>query len=320
MSLTTRKFWSRYDDLPKPLRKNKYKFILLMLIPSVLSFAVFYVAVNFQSIALAFRQFTGYDAAGHETYIWTWKNFSRIFQEISDPSGTSGTQLLQAVKNTLLLYFCGNAITIPMACFISYMLFKKMLGTKFFRVVFYLPSILSTVVMVIVFKNIVAPNGFISEIAIMFTGEALPPLLAQDSTAIWMVFIYNTWVGFAGPYLLLTAALTRIPTEILESARLDGASAVKEYFKICIPLIWPTLYIILIQKIASILSADGPILLLTNGLYKTYTVGFWSFNQVIRNHSYEFPAAVGILMTLVVAPIAILARNLLSKVYKDVDF
>lgn len=309
---------SKYDDYPKSLRKNKYKFIICMLAISVVSFAVFYVYVNINSILLAFKEFVGYGDDGKSVYTWSLGNFRKLFAELS--GGESSTSLLLALRNTLLLFFCGNLVAFPMGCVVSYYLWKKIRGYKFFRTVFYIPSVLSSVVMVLIYKNMVAPNGLISTINIAIKGVPLPALLQQDSTAIWMIFIYNTWVGFAGNYILLTGALMRIPEEIIESAKLDGASPVVEYFRICIPLCWPTLYIILIQKIAGVLSADGPILLMTQGAHNTTTLGYWSYSQVFINGSYEYASAVGLMMTLVIAPIAIVSKNLLGKVYKDVEF
>ncbi len=309
---------SKYDDYPKSLRKNKYKFIICMLAISVVSFAVFYVYVNINSILLAFKEFVGYADDGTSLYKWSFENYRKIFAELS--GGNSATSLLLALRNTLLLFFCGNAVAFPMGCVISYYLWKKIRGYKFFRSVFYIPSVLSSVVMVLIYKNMVAPNGLISTINIALKGVPIPSLLQQDSTAIWMILVYNTWVGFAGDYILLTGALMRIPEEIIESAKLDGASPVIEYFRICIPLCWPTLYIILIQKIAGVLSADGPILLMTQGAHNTTTLGYWSYSQIFINGSYEYASAVGLLMTLVIAPIAITAKNLLGRVYKDVEF
>ena len=266
---------SKYNDSPKPLRKGKYPFIICMLSLSIISFAVFYLGVNIQSILLAFKKFTGYATDGSEIYVWSWDNFRNIFLELSG-GGTSSTQLLQAFKNSLFLFFAGNGVTIPTGCFISYYLWKKMRGYSFFRVIFYLPVILSSVVMVIMFRSFIAPNGFLGAINIAIKGEPVPPWLSQEGSAMWCVFAYNTWVGFGGMYLLLTAALHRIPADVIESAQLDGITPAKEFFKICVPLVWPTLSIILLQKVASLLAADGPILLLTNGNYGTYTLGFWS--------------------------------------------
>lgn len=310
---------SKYDDYPKSLRKNKYLFIFCMLIISVISFALFYVYVNIQSILLAFKEFKGYAEDGSRLYEWNLSNFTFLFKELFGSSETS-TSLALAFKNTLLLFFCGNAISFPMGCIVSYCLWKKIPGYKIFRSIFYLPAILSSVVMVMIFKKVIDPNGLISYFYIKFTGNPLPALLQQDSTAIWMIFAYNTWVGFTGSYILLTAALMRIPEEIVESARLDGASPLVEYIRICVPLCWPTLYIILIEKIAGVLSADGPILLMTGGAHQTTTLGYWAYRRVFLDNSYEYASAVGIVMTCIVAPIAIVSKNLLGKVYQDVEF
>lgn len=309
----------RYADYPKPLRKGKYPFIICMLSLSIISFAVFYVGINIQSILLAFKRFVGYGENGVELYEWSLNNFRNIFLELSG-EGTSSTQLRQAFKNSLFLFFAGNGVTIPTGCFISYYLWKKLRGYKFFRIIFYLPVILSSVVMVIMFRNFIAPNGFLGAISIALTGKTVPPWLSQDGTAMWCVFIYNCWIGFGGAYLMLTAALHRIPEDVIESAQLDGITPLKEFFKICVPLVWPTLSMILLQKVASILAADGPILLLTNGNYGTYTLGFWSYMQVIVGHSYEFPSAVGLVMTAVVAPLAIAAWLIMSRINKDVEY
>lgn len=308
----------KYYDYPKPLRKHKYKFIFCMLILSIISFAVFYVGINAQSILMAFQKLVDVDG-GKKVYEWSFDNFKRFFKDITgDPSASSS--LLLAFKNSMLLYVVGNLFGIPMGCIVSYYLWKKIPCHKFFRTVFYLPSILSSVVVVIIYRNIVAPNGLISSIMIKVSGNVLPPLLSQPDTAIWMIVIYNIWTGFAGAYIILTAALWRIPEEITESVRLDGCTAFKEYIYICIPLCWPTLYILILEKIAGLLSGDGPILLLTGGDYDTITLGYWSYKQVILGNQYEYPAAVGVVMTLVVAPIAILSKNLLGRVYSDVEF
>ena len=312
----------KYDDYPKSLRKNKYKFIILMLSLSLLSFGVFYVGINFQSIMLAFKVHVKENPMDVGHYEWSFDQFRNVWQSLTKP--TSSDKLLIALKNTLFLFFMGNAVTLPMACFISYYLWKKMYGSAFYRVLFYIPQILSSVVMVIIFQNFVDPSGVISTIVFRLTGKPMKPYLQTYGTSIWMIWIYNTWIGFSGSYLLLTAALSRIPSEIIESAQLDGITPLKEFFKICVPLIWPTLEIILLQKVAGLLSADGPILLLTNGDYNTYTLGFWSYMQVYGQGSGEntmcFSAAVGLCMTAVVAPIALLTKYITGKVNNDVTY
>ena len=312
----------KYDDYPKALRKHKYKFIILMLSLSILSFAVFYVGINFQSIMLAFKVHVKDNPMDVGHYEWSFDQFKNVWASLTNP--TSSDKLLIALKNTLFLFFMGNAVTLRMACFISYYLWKKMYGSAMYRILFYIPQIISSVVMVIIFQNFVDPSGVISTIVFRLTGKPMKPYLQTYGTSIWMIWIYNTWIGFSGSYLLLTAALSRIPSEIIESAQLDGITPLKEFFKICVPLIWPTLEIILLQKVAGLLSADGPILLLTNGDYNTYTLGFWSYMQVYGQGSGEntmcFSAAVGLCMTAVVAPIALFTKYITGKVNNDVTY
>lgn len=308
-----KKYFERYHDYPKPLRKGKYVFIFCMLILTVLRWAVFYVAVNIDSFTMAFKEFIGYGPNNESIYQWSFANF-RLFWSEMTYQGWAAQSFKAALKNTLFLFVAGNAVTIPTTYLISYYLYKKMPGTKHFIWILYLPSVLSSVVMVTIFRNIVEVNGLVSALSIAMGKGAVTDLLISEKTAKWMVWCYNTWMGFPGAYVLVTAALKRIPEEIIESAQLDGVTPRTEFFKILFPLIWPTVQVLLLQKVTAILSADGPILLLTGGSADTYTIGFWYYDQVILSHSYEYPSAVGLLMTLVIAPIALIVKKLTDKV------
>ena len=308
------KFFERYHDYPKPLRKGKYFFVFCMLILSVISWAVFYVGVNFDSITMAFKEFVGYGENNESIYRWSFANFRRFWSEMTY-QGYAVTSFKSALKNTLFLFFMGNLVTIPTTYLISYYLYKKMPGTQSFMWILYLPSILSTVVMVTIFKNIVEVNGLVSAISIKLGHGAVTNLLTSDEYAKWMVWTYNTWIGFPGAYVLVTAAMRQIPEDVIESAKLDGVNPWSEFWKIILPMIWPTVQILLLQKVTGLLSADGPILLLTGGEYDTYTIGYWFYDQVILSHSYEYPSAIGLIMTAVVAPLALITKKLTDRAY-----
>ena len=318
----------KYEDFPKPLRRNKYKFIFCMLILSIVSWAVFYVYKNLSSFTMAFQILEGYGEGGKEIYRWGFDNFVKFWTEMTTVDKTM-TSFKNALMNTLFLYVAGNVLAIPLEYLTSYYLYKKITGYKVFRNVFYLPNILSAVVMTTIFKNIVAADGLISHLYLSMnpgitpaelTSHWVTKLLSTKQYAKWTVLLYLEWVGLPGSYIVLTAAMNRIPTSVTESAKLDGVSAWGEFRNIVIPMIWPTIYILILSKITGILSADGPILLLTNGAHDTYTIGFWFYSQIIVSHSFEYPSAIGLIMTAVVAPISIIARKLLDKVYADVEY
>lgn len=314
------KWLSKYDDIPKFHRKRKYLFVYSMTILSVISFAVFYVAVNIDSILMAFQEFTSFDPnTGRAEYKWSLANFSRFWEEMTY-KGYATQNFKAALKNTLFIFFLGNAWAIPMQFIVSYYLYKKITGYKIFRWILYLPSVLSSVVMVTIYRNVVAADGLLSFVSIKLGYGPITWLLDTDKWAKWTMLIYCDWIGFAGSYIVLTAAMMRIPEELIEAAKLDGITPTKEFFKIIIPMIWPTVYIIILQKVTGFLSADGPVLLLTNGEHDTYTIGFWFYSKVILGAQFNYPSAIGLLMTLFVAPIALLARHFLDKVYADVEY
>lgn len=116
--------------------------------------------------------------------------------------------------------------------------------------------------------------------------------------------------------LLLGGALARVPTEILESARVDGISTPREIVSMVLPLIWPTISTLLILQCTGIFSAGGPILLFTKGQYKTSTIGYWIFDKVAYQgaSAYNEVAAVGLLFTVVGVPIIMFIRWLIERI------
>ena len=101
-------FISKYDDEPKPLRKGKYFFIFIMLLLSVISWAVFYVYVNFSSIVMAFQEFMGYDENFKPVYQFGFGNFAKFIEEMSDTSTGYAQGFRDSLKNTLFFFFFGN--------------------------------------------------------------------------------------------------------------------------------------------------------------------------------------------------------------------
>ena len=113
--------------------------------------------------------------------------------------------------------------------------------------------------------------------------------------------------------------MSRVPKQVIESARIDGAGMRVEILRIMFPLCWPTVSMLFLLNLAGIFTASGPVLLLTDGKADTITMAFYFFNNT-RFGQYYIPAAVGIFFTLILFPIMLLARWGMGKVYADVEF
>lgn len=284
-------------------------FVFLMLLIPVVHFIIFWGGVNFNSLRLAF---TSIDLKTGQTSFSLdhFRTLGNLFK-----TGEIRTALFNTLL-TSLLYL----LLIPWALFLSYFLYKKIPLGGMWKTLLFLPSIMPAIAMTSIFKYLIEPDGPLGQLMLALTGEEISNLLAFQSTARWTVLAYVFWTNFGGQFILISGAMTRIPQSQLEAANLDGAGLWSEFFKIVLPLCWPTISMILILNISSIFTATGPILLLTKGMAETKTISFWIFERVQGSTTLGLPSALGIACTAILFPIVMLAKWLLNKVYADVEF
>ena len=283
-----------------PSKRGQTLFLTVMLIVPIVQWAIFWLYVNIQTILLGFQTRIGE---------WTLSNFRQLFYEL----GTAGSSINTAVLNTLRYFATNVCVIMVLALIISYFMFRQIKGARVFRIIFYLPAIISTVAMTTVFENFIAPTGPVGYIFESLGREA-PELLADSSTATNTIIFYTVWTGFGTNILLFTGAMSRVPMSVLESAKLDGAGMGREIVSIILPLIWPTLSTLLILNCTSIFSASGPILLFTSGGYGTTTIGYWIFDMVYNYNSYNMVSAAGLFFTCIGVPFIMLVRWLIEKI------
>ena len=290
-------------------KKERY-FLILMLSFPVLHFLIFWLYNNLSAIFLAFQDANG-NFNNYEHFKWF---FNDLFSSVPRLAVREG------LINTLIFWAFNTFVELPIAICISYFFYKKIKGYKFYRVVLYMPSIISAVIMATVFKNFSQSDGPLALIWLNLTGNTLPPLLYNSNYAMKSLLFYNIWTGYGVNIILFTGAMHRIPTEVIESAKLDGITEFRELINIIIPLIWPIFSTIIILSIAGMFSASGPILLLTQGNYGTMTVSYSIFQQYYLFNQINRAAAIGIIYTFIGLPLLLISRNLLSKVQEDEEY
>ena len=300
LNLTTKKKVSK-----KTIKK--YLFVSRMLIIALLNIAIFYFYVNFKSIIMAFK-IDG--EAGLTLY-----HFKTFISELTKADST----IFKALLNTMIFFVNSIAIIFPLSLLLSYFIYKKIRCYKIFRVIFFIPGIISSVVLVIVYKNFIVPMGPLGQILNAF-GVECPHWFADSRYAKWAIVLYCIWTGLGGNMILFGGAMARIPDEIVEAATLDGVGTFRELTQVVIPLIWSTICTLLVFTIVGIFTASGPILLFTQGEYDTYTISFWIFQQIERGYDPNYPSAVGLFFTLIGTPIVLILKHYLEKIGSDVEY
>ena len=286
----------------KKLRKSDKFFICAMLAPPILYFLIFWVYVNISSIMLAFQ-----DVMGN----WSTVTLKVVISDFS----LGDNSLLVAICNTLL-YFTSGILMLPFQVVLAYFLYRKVKGYRVFRVIIYLPAIISGVVVATAFQEFVRPDGPLGVILQKMGVKKVPFLLGDSRYATWTMVFYQMWMGWGGSMLLLGGALVRIPVEIFESARIDGIGTGRELVQLVFPLLWSTLSTLLILNMTGLLTANGPVMLFTGGNYRTTTLAYWIYAKVVYagKSAYNEVAATGLIFTLIGVPVILALRKLVERI------
>lgn len=296
---TKRKFFTKR-------RINRALFMVAMMGPAIVGFLIFYVYVNFDSLIMAFQVNTG------DSIRFGFDNFAYFLRELSVP----GSVFTEAIVNTLIFFVLGFVVML-LSLVVGYFIYKKIVGYKFFRFVFYLPCIIMGTATASLFSFVIARAGPIGDI-LRAAGGDIPDLLAEAPHANWMLILYQLLFTLGGNMILFLGSMTNISPEIFEAAKLDGVSWVRELFQIIVPLIWPTLSVMILQAIVGLTQASGPVFLLTEGAAGTYTINYWLYEQLLNGRNLEVSAAIGWLCTAITFPIALIAKHYLDKADKAI--
>lgn len=284
-------------------------FICAFLAFPLINFIVFYLFVNFDSFLMAFqRPLIG---SGYNSTRFSLENFKRITELFSN---SSGGVLLHALKNTLIMYSAGIVIGLPISVLMSYFIYKKILGYKLFRSITYIPNIIASSALVVLFKNAVGPGGPLNAFLNKMGVDYIDPLTKAPS-AFYTILFYCLSFGFGMNMIILNSAMLSINDEMTEAAMIDGCNWFQELIYIIVPTIWPTISTIIVLSTAGLLGTTGPILAFSKGTNGTMTLSFYIYQLVsgvgTGNNDLYLASAIGLLMTAVSFPITLIVRKVI---------
>lgn len=275
-----------------------------MFIMVIIPFCIWWLYINWNTLFLGFQV---YDANGDFTF--GIDNFKWVFSQFN----TQGSVLILGITNTLKFWLWDFFIIFPLTYVTSFFLYKKIFGYKVFKFVFYLPGIISAVILTSFFKFALQDNGPFMRIISYIAGRDIYVFQNSDM-AFKGLLVFNTWT-FGGGFVLWVATFSRIPQEVLEYAKIDGINWWREMIYIVFPLTTSFFSLNLFMKFLGIFSAGAPILLLTQGAYGTMTIDYWIFiNTLDTKTSQSRVAAFGLILTSISVPISLIVRKITNKI------
>ena len=262
--------------------------------PQLIFFAVFTIYPIFEGIRLSLFRST----AVENTFVGL-ENYINLFQ---DPV------FVKSVLNTLFLVVVITVGNLILGLIISLAIFDKKNGyVSFVRSTFYLPVIVSTVVMAMVWKFLLNPaNGLVNWYLTKASGKSIN-LLGNPNTVLWVIAFVTIVASVGTSIIMYVASMNGISTEMLEAAKVDGASKLKVCTKIVVPLVKPTTLYLSVTTIISILKLFVIIQLLSDGgpNNSSMTMMYYLYRNAFSYNKMYVASAVGVIMFVLAVLIAL---------------
>ena len=225
--LIAARFYKRGAERVKS-NKRRTGFLILCVAPATILFFIFMVVPTLNVFRMSLFERGAYSP--DETFVG-FNNFKLLFAD---------SNFIRAMQNTILLIVVVTIITFAMALVLAGILTReKIKGRSFFRVIFYIPNILSVVVISGIFSAIYKPdNGLLNSIIGLFTDMTDPILWKGESLVMVSLIIAMIWQAVGYYMVMYMASMAAVPLDIYESASIDGAGRTRQFFQITIPLIW----------------------------------------------------------------------------------
>ena len=224
-------------------------------VPSFALFLLFTIYPLFRTVTLSFTDWDGISPHPHNV---GFRNYTTAMHDhlwwVS-----LGHGLFFVV--TALIFMNGAGLSLAIA------VDRVRSGQGVYRVVFYIPTILSGIVVAVMWKWILQPNGGpLNEVMkLVGLGSLQHPWLASSATAIWAVAAASMWTGLGYPFLFYLAGLQNVPAELVEAARIDGAGGWHVFRDITLPSIRHVITLVNILTILGGMQIFNVVLAMTNG-------------------------------------------------------
>lgn len=266
----------------------------LFVLPQFLFFAVFTIYPIFEGFRISLYKTT----AVEHTFVGL-QNYITLFQD---------SVFIRSIFNTLFLVVVITAGMLLLGLIISLAIFDKSSGyVSFIRSTIYLPVIVSTVVMSMVWKFLLNPANGLVNYYLGKMGSKNTNLLGNPSTAIWVIAFVTIIASVGTAVIMYVASMNGVSSEMLEAAKVDGASKLQISIKIIIPLVKATTLYLSVTTIISILKLFVVIQLMTDGgpNNATMTMMYYLYKNAFAYDKKNVAAAVGVLMFIIAVVIAI---------------
>ncbi len=234
------------------------------------------------------------------------KNFIRLFKD---------ELFFKAIINTLIFLSIHIPLQIALALFFANLLNQKVKFTGFFRSLYFLPVVISGVVVTILWQQMYAyETGLINQV-LSASGFKKLPWLVSPELAMPSIAVMATWKNVGLYIVLFLAGLQSIPRELYEVAEIDGASGFQKFLKITIPMLNPTIVLVVVLSTIGGFSLFIEPYIMTGGgpMDSTLSAMLYIYNQAFYFNHMGYAATLGFFFAVIILIVVILQRKFIEK-------
>jgi len=288
------------------IRNRKY--IFLGLFPAVSLYVVFVVYPIVRSFFYGFYEWNG---LGEPVYIGL-KNFQDILTD---------NIFWLSFKNNIFIVVASILGQIPIGLILAVILNSSLKGAGFFRSVFFVPMILSTVVVGLLWSTILnSQMGVLNHVLKSIGLESLAlDWLGNPDIAMYTVCAVIVW-QFVGLYMIIfLAAIQNIPPDIIEAASIDGANEIRKFFSITLPMLWPTVMTAVVLCISGSMRSFDLVFVMTQGgpANATELMATYMYNKTFSVYKYGYGSAVSLVIFVISFGFILISQSLMRRKNSD---
>ncbi len=267
-------------------KRERNLFILVCLLPALILFFTFLIYPTIQVFRMSMFKWGGF--SNNQQFVGL-DNFKILWQD---------ENFFRTIQNTILLIVVVTLFTVVLAVlFAAILSTEKIRGNNFFRIIFYIPNILSIVVIAGIFSAIYDPKAGLLNAVLPEAWNKL--WLGDQSIVIYSLAFALIWQAIGYYMVMYMAGMANIPASLYEAADLDGAGKIGKFFNVTLPLIWNSIRTTLTFFIISTINLSFLLVqILTDGGPDGSTEVFLSymFKQAYTNSSYGYGMAIGVVV------------------------
>ncbi len=250
--------------------KHESRMAYLFISPAMFLFFVFMVVPVGMAL---FISFTNYDVLSRSDWIGL-ANYERLIGDYI---------FWVSFKNVLIFTVIYVPAIVILSCLIALLVNQKKPGMKFFRTMYYMPTVTSAVAASTVWLWLLNPEyGLVNEL-LSYIGIVGPAWLAQTNTALLSIVVITLWMTVGSNMIIYLAGLQGVPDHLYESAKIDGANKVQRFYYVTWPMLKPVTFFVSTMSIimalqlfdqAYVLTQGGPANSTKTVVYHIYNMGF----------------------------------------------